>query len=725
MHRYVLSNLAVAWLLAWPVAHAQAADPAPDEGQEVVQEVALELEEEGAGEEAEGEEPAAEPGERVAEGETDAVPQDDTALPRAPALEGVALAAKAPPARPKQAGPFTLMMRAIARGDWGQAAFSAAREGPEMEQYVLWAKLRGGGGSFDEYISFTADHADWPSMDYIHDRGEASIGRGEDPDRVVAYFGDKIPETGLGVLRLVEAHAARGEDGDAAALAVLAWRTRTLNADVEQALLERYGELLKPHHEARLDDLLWRDRRSTALRQMGRVSEDWRKLAEARMALRTRAAGVDAKIEAVPEALQDNAGLVWERYNWRVGKGLHDGAEELMVERSTSAEALGRPEEWSNYRRIYARALLRDGNVPEAYALASRHFLADGSDFADLEWLAGWIALRFLKDPELALWHFERFGEAVETPISLGRAGYWLGRAYTDLGDAEKARDAFAYGAQYQTSYYGLLAAEAAGLPMDVTLTGREVFAPIADTGLAGSEVLAVGLRMLEEGEAAEAERFLTHLAGQVERPEAGSLGALMIERGEVHLALKVAKAAARNGLTIPAAYYPLHEMAESEWPVPAELALSIARRESEFDPVVVSPAGARGLMQLMPGTARDMAGELKVSYDAGKLTEDPVYNAQLGTAYLAGLIDIFGNAPVLVSVGYNAGPGRAVNWVADRGDPRYPGVDVVDWIEMIPFRETRNYVMRVTESIPVYRARLTGRVEKLEFTKLLHGTPN
>ncbi len=724
MSRYVLSMLFAASLMAWPPVLAQAADPAPDEGEEVLQDAAMELDGEGEAEEEAGaaEEAAPDPeAEATAEGEA----EEEAPLPRAEALEGVALAAEAPPARPKQASDFTLMQRALERGDWGQAAFSAARAGPAMERYAQWAKLRGGGGSFDEYQAFFAEHEDWPNIAYLHDRGEASIGVGEDPDAVVAYFGDKIPETSMGVLRLVEAHVARGEDGDAAALAVLAWRTRTLNPEVEQALLERYPEILAPHHEARLDDLLWRDSRSAALRQMGRVSEGWQKLAEARIALRTRAAGVDAKIEAVPKELQGDAGLAWERYNWRVRKGLHEGAEELMVERSTSAEALGRPELWSNYRRIYARTLLREGQVADAYALAARHFLADGSDFADLEWLSGWIALRFLKDPELALWHFERFVEAVESPISMGRAGYWLGRAYADLGDAEKARDAYAMGAQYQTSYYGLLAAEAAGLPMDVTLTGREEFPPLEETSFAGSEVLAVGLRMLEEGEADEAERFLTHLGSLLERPEAGTLGTLMIERGEVHLALKIAKKVAERGIMIPAAYYPLHEMAETDWPVPDELALSIARRESEFDPVVISPAGARGLMQLMPGTAKDMAGELKVRYDLGKLTEDPVYNAQLGTAYLAGLIEIFGDAPVLVSVGYNAGPGRAVNWVADRGDPRYPGVDVVDWIEMIPFRETRNYVMRVTESIPVYRARLTGRVDDLKFTELLHGTPN
>lgn len=673
MSRLFLVVFAAVFVAAWPPVQAQSASSEPDE-------------------------------ELTAEAETSADPA---------------------PANVAKSSAFGRMMSAIAARDWDKARVAAAVEGPLLERYVLWNRLRAGDGNLQEYMDFLADHPDWPGLELMHDRGERAIGEGEDPARVVAYFGDKLPETALGVLRLVEAHAARGEDGDAAALAVLAWRTRTLTAQVEQALLSRYEKLLAPHHEARLDDLLWRDQRAAALRQMPRVGEDWQKLAEARQALRTRAAGVDAKIEAVPEALRNHPGLAWERYNWRIRKRLNDTAIDLLAEYSTNETGLGRPQMWANYRRIYARGVLREGDAVQAYALASRHFLVEGSDYADLEWLSGWIALRFLKDPELALWHFQRFRDAVETPISLGRAGYWIGRAYTDLGEEHKAQDAYAFGAKYQTSYYGLLAAEAAGLPMDPTLTGREVFPDWRATSFANSDVLKIGLKMIEEGERAIAERFLTHLSESLSRSEAGSLGALMIDGGHDYLALKIAKRVARGGVMIPAAYYPLHPIADAAWPVPTELALSIARRESEFDPVVVSPAGARGLMQLMPGTAKDMAGELKVSFDAGKLTEDSEYNAQLGTAYLAGLIEIFGDSPVLVAAGYNAGPGRAVNWVGDRGDPRYPGIDVVDWIEMIPFRETRNYVMRVTESLPVYKARLSGHVEPLNFTKLLHGVPN
>ena len=617
---------------------------------------------------------------------------------------------------------FEAMMSAIREQEWVSAELAAISEGAQMQTLVAWHRLRAGAGTFDEYLAFFASHADWPGLALMHDRGERSIGYGESPERVLAYFDGAIPKSGLGVLRLIEAHEARGETGDAEALTVLAWRSRTMNASTEAKLLDRYEKLLAPHHEARLDDLLWRDQRTTALRQMGRVGDDWKALAKARRALRTRAAGVDGLIEAVPEKLRNDPGLAWERYNWRIRKRLHETAQELLEEHSTSAEALGRPEMWSNYRRIYARQHMRAGRTATAYKLASQHFLTEGSDYADLEWLSGFIALRQLDDPELALYHFQRFSEAVETPISLGRAGYWIGRAWDAAGAPEKAMEAWIYGAQYQTSYYGLLSAEAAGLPMDPTLTGAETFPDWRSTSFAKSEVLSVGLRLMEEGERALAERFLTHLSESLDRKEAGALGQLVLGRGDPHIALKIAKRVAQRAIMIPHAYYPMHPMAKEPWPVSTELALSIARRESEFDPVVISPAGARGLMQLMPGTAQDVAGELGIAYSKSRLTEDPTYNATLGTNYLAGLTEIFGDAPVLISVGYNAGPGRAVNWVSDYGDPRYPGTDVVDWVEMIPFRETRNYVMRVTESLPVYQARLTGKTGPVEFTRLLRG---
>ncbi|WP_236545303.1 lytic transglycosylase domain-containing protein [Tropicimonas marinistellae] len=607
--------------------------------------------------------------------------------------------------------------------NWRGASLAARPAGEIGRDLVEWHRLRQGGQApFDAYRDFLARRPDWPGLPLMHTRGEGSIPEDAEPKEVLAYFEERLPQTGTGVVRLVQAHLAMGHQGDAEAVAVLAWRTRTLSPETEDVLLGLFRDLLRQHHTARLDDLLWQGEINAARRMLPRVPEGWQKLAEARLALAAQAPGVDSRIEAVPEALSGDAGLAYERFNWRVRKGRSEDAIALMAARSTTPDALGRPEKWANWRRIYSRRLLREKKPAEAYSLASQHFLVEGSHFADLEWLAGFIALRFLDDPELALLHFDRFAAAVRTPISLGRAGYWRGRALADLGNSEGATAAFAEGAKYQTSYYGLLAAEAAGLPLDPGLAGGEEFPDIEASNLHQNSVLTAGLLLLEAGDAVLAERFFTHLAEGLPRQDVGALARLLLDKGETHIALMVGKRAASSGVILPDAYFPLSPLLQHELPVPTEFALAIARRESEFDPVVVSPAGARGLMQIMPGTARDVSAELRVPYDRDGLTRDPAYNVTLGTAYLAGLLEVFGDAPVLVSAGYNAGPGRSVDWVARFGDPRTEKVDVVDWVEMIPFRETRNYVMRVAESIIVYRARLSNKTDPgpVEITEFL-----
>ncbi|MEL6520762.1 MAG: lytic transglycosylase domain-containing protein, partial [Pseudomonadota bacterium] len=616
-----------------------------------------------------------------------------------------ALAAAADPA------PSVAALRAamdhIRSGDWDDARSSSAEAGQVGSDIVSWHKLRKGVGTFTEYRDFLSRNPDWPGLALLRTQGEGAIPRNGSPDDVLDWFGDRVPETGAGVLRLIEAYREKDLTGDAQALAVLAWHTLSLTAAVESELLDLYPRLLERHHAARLSDLLWRNERQAARRMFPRVSPELRLLAEARLGLRASAPGVDKLIENVPEDLRSDAGLAWERFNWRVKKARHEEAMALLAERSTSATDLGRPSLWANWRRIYARRTLRDGDPEAAYAMASQHFLLSGSSFSDLEWLSGYIALQFLDDPELALFHFERFERAVRTPISLGRAGYWKGRAYRALSDEENARTAFAFGAQYQTSYYGQLSADALGLPLDALANGEESFPPLEGSALAGSTVLQAGQLLFEAGERDLAERFLTHLVEQRPRDEAGQVGAVSLGLGDPHIALMVGKRAARDGNVLHAAYFPIHDLAQKKLPVDPALALAIARRESEFNPVVVSPVGARGLMQVMPGTAQDVARSLNIDYNLSRLTADPAYNVRLGTAYLDDLIDRFGDAPVLVAAGYNAGPGRPIRWIEELGDPRSAGVDPVDWVEMIPFRETRNYVMRVTESIRIYQARL------------------
>ncbi|ALG89092.1 MULTISPECIES: lytic transglycosylase domain-containing protein [Actibacterium] len=624
---------------------------------------------------------------------------------------------------PAMAGdvPLTQVMRDVRADKWDMARARARGEGRVVRDIVEWRYLRAGEGAFDDYREFLARNPDWPGLDRMRARGEGKIGADVAPAEVLEYFAENPPVTGLGAVRLALAYAALGRRGDAEAQAVLTWRSLPLSDMTHAILLDEFGPLLAPHHVARLDAMLWRGDAASARLMLPLVPEGWRTLAVARMTLRNQGPGVDKLIAAVPADLQDDAGLAYERFGWRVAKGRYDDAAVLLDDRSTAADRLGQPERWANWRRILARRAMREGKVELAYRLAARHYLTEGADFADLEWLAGFVALRLKHQPELALTHFRRFDAGVETPISLGRAGYWQGRALEALGRLPEAQAAYASGGQHQSGFYGQLAAERAGLPMDPALTGGETYPDWTTAPFAGSSALKAALLFVQAGERNLAEMFMTHIAETAGPQGQAQLAGLALSVHEPHIALRIAKVAAGQGTILPRAYFPLTRLTAAKHPVPDELVLSIARRESEFNASVVSGAGARGLMQLMPGTARSVAHKLEIAYSSDALLTDPEYNARLGAAYLAELVEEFGDNYVLVAAGYNAGPSRARAWIAERGDPRSAGTDVIDWIEMIPYRETRNYVMRVMESLPIYRARLSGRAAALRLSEELH----
>ncbi len=622
----------------------------------------------------------------------------------------VLLALAALPARAvtdEQANSLASALAALRSGAWQEAFTLANRAGGVAPEIVEWHRLRAGRGSFAETRDFLARNADWPGLPYLKSQAEAELPIGGNPHTVLDFFADDRPQTATGSLALAVAYADLGMDGDAAAQAMLAWLTQPMDAPVEAAFLARWPEELAEGHEARLDMLLWERRGDAARRMFPRVSEGWRELAEARLALAGDIPGVDSRIEDVPAALMDDPGLAYERFDWRLRRNRDEDALELILAQSPSG--LGRPEAWSNRRRSTARALMRAGNPNLAYRLASQHGLVEGSDYADLEWLSGYLALTYLEQPERAADHFARFGAAVQTPISLGRAGYWLGRAEEALGNDGAAMRAYAFGAAHQTSFYGQLAAEKAGIGMDPSIAGQDVYPDWDDLPAAASTVFAAAEMFIAAGERNLAERFMVHLAESLTPEEMGSLADEALEWDEPHIALMVAKYAAQQGIVLPRAYFPVVDLGVDPMPVPREWALSIARRESEFNSSVMSGAGARGLMQLMPGTAEIVSRNLGLGYSVRRLITDPSYNAQLGTAYLADLRDRFGENVILIAAGYNAGPGRPARWIQLYGDPRSPDVDPVDWIEHIPFRETQNYVMRVMESVPIYRARLAG----------------
>lgn len=605
------------------------------------------------------------------------------------------------------------------QGDWPLALSLGRQTGdPVAVDIVEWSRLRDGSAEFAAYPKFLAKHPDWPGLKLLRLRGESVIIPHYTPTEVVKFFSQQPPQTGEGILRLAEAYQALGQTGNANKLVIKAWQEFSMAKKVRVELYKTFKQTLAKHHVARLDMLLWRGLDDQAEGLYTLVPENYVTLAKARLGLRARVRNVDALIEAVPASLKDDPGLAYERFLWRVRKGRYEDARDLMLERSVSAAKLGRPEMWSERRRAYARQEMRDGHNKRAYQLASRHFLTEGSDYADLEWLAGYIALRKLNDPKTALAHFNRFRDAVATPISYGRAGYWLGRTYEALGNKTAANAAYAFGASYQTSFYGQLAAEKIAEPPDPSLAGKVAPSDWRQGSFVNSSVFHAAILFHYADNGLRAEQFLSQLAETQDASGLQQLADLAMELGRPHIALRLSKQAAGMGYVLPATYFPLTDLAKIGKPLAAELAMSIARRESELDPQAISPAGARGLMQVMPSTARKMSRELGLDYSSDRLTTDWQYNARLGSAYLAKQLKDYNGSYLLAFAAYNAGPSRVKRWIERYGDPRRDKLDQIDWIEHIPFRETRNYVMRVMESVHVYRARIKGTTPRLEISK-------
>jgi len=618
--------------------------------------------------------------------------------------------------------PLERGMDLVREGNWAAAQIEARGDGQAALDVVLWHYLRAGLGSPREIQDFLARNSDWPGLEFLHEKSEGAM-TSATADAIRTFYANHVPETGAGALSLARAHLVADDRDTANAVIKNAWLMLSLTAEEHAAFLAGYSEILRPLHAERLDTMLWRGWSSNARAMFPLIDEGWQALANARIALRSDAAGVDTLIDAIPARLSADAGLAYERFAWRVRKGRTEDAVELLLARSTAKGSLGKPEFWSRQRRNLVRQLMRAGSHDTAYQLAANHHLETGSGFADLEWLAGYLSLRFLDAPASAVTHFEAFQGAVETPISLGRAGYWLGRAHEAQGNGADAAQAYGLGGQYQTSYYGLLAAERGGIAPDPRLAGDEAFPDWRDAAFTQSTVFKAAVLLLDAEEDVLAERFLTHLAESLNRVQIGQMGQMLEDLGRPHIQVMLGKRAAQYGHEVHGPYYALHPMSEVVHPVPTEMVLAIARRESEFDPGVVSPVGARGLMQVMPGTAREVAGWLGVEYSESKLLSDPVYNAVLGSAYLERLAKRFDGNAVMIAAAYNAGPSRPARWMEDRGDPRHGGMDIIDWIEHIPFTETRNYVMRVTESLPIYRARLGKNPHPVPFSEELIGS--
>lgn len=607
----------------------------------------------------------------------------------------------------REIGKKAMQEASAGRFDAARRIAAQAKE-PLVAELVrwLWLQTSGSGASFEEIAAFVEAKPDWPARDPLLRRAEESLDGTVRDSRILAWFDTYPPVTGLGLLRQGEALARQGRDQEAFSVIRRAWLEGNLAPKDEKTLWAEFGHrFTDADNAARTDRLLWDGNIEAARRMLPRLGPEARQLADARIALATNVAGADKLIAALPAHLRNDGGLAYDRLRWQRRQGMDDVVEALLY---SAPDDLGRAEKWWVERHFRARKAMAEGRVSEAYRLAAGHGVRSGSALAEAEWLAGWIALRLLQEPQTALKHFTTLSSNVNYPVSVARASYWLGRTQAALGNQEAARTWYAQAAQHSTTFYGQLAAHALDAKQILQLPETTHISSEGRHKFERREVVRAARILVELDQEDRLRPFILRLVNTADTPEEHKLVAELARNlRRVDLAVMSSKRSARQNIILVRESYPLVEpMLRTEAPETA-LVLALSRQESEFNQFAVSSAGARGLMQLMPATAKGVAKELKLDFQPNKLTESASYNVQLGTRYLSGLLRNWDNNYVLALAAYNAGEGRVRRWIQEWGDPRNSTVDVIDWIELIPFSETRNYVQRVLEGVQIYRALL------------------
>lgn len=606
---------------------------------------------------------------------------------------------------------------AVSKDRWADAmAIASKAKNPLPRKVILWLNLTrpGPGRSFDEITGFMVKNPKWPRMGALQAQAERAMPFVLPAKSVVAWFKDRTPETPEGATRLVAALSEMGSVEPAAKVARAAWLELDFDSDDESDFLDAAGQYLRPEdHLARLDLLLWDGKKDAAKRMLSRVDEAYRLVATARMKLADETSDAEAALAGVPAKLRLDPGLVFEtaRY-WR----RQDEVAKAAAALDTPPLKARKPDKlWGEIENA-ARDALDEGSVSVAYRLAASHGSESGTAFADGEWLSGWIALRFLQEPDTALRHFSNLYSGTTSVFSKARGAYWAGRSEETRKNKKAADKWYKLASANLTVYYGQLAAmrlgESTALRIKVEPKPTQKETAVFDK----NELVRVIRTLNAIGVKERTRPFLVRLINDADDklPDYRMLAILARQSDQDDLALMAAKNARQNGAEMADYLFPVIAIPTGGEVEPA-FVLGLIRQESAFNAQAVSPAGAMGLMQLMPETAKQVAKQLKITkYEESRLTSDPKFNITLGRAYLDKMVERFGGSYLLATAAYNAGPNRVRQWIDTYGDPREADVDVVDWIESIPFDETRNYVQRVMENLQVYRSRLTKGPSRL-----------
>jgi soluble lytic murein transglycosylase len=584
---------------------------------------------------------------------------------------------------------------------------------PVARKLAEWLILRNdnNNASVERYRAFIASNPSWPSQSFLRRRIEAALWDDHRDDATVwAWFANESPLSAKGRFSLAKVMIARGDRANAERLVREAWRNDPMSEDTETAALDLFGALLTAgDHKARMDYFLYGSENEVAMRAARRLGSTHVALAKARIAAVKKASNTRSLLEAVPRELQSDPGYLFSKIQLLRREEKFTDAAQLMMGAPKDPNRLHNVDEWWIERRLLARKMIDVGEHRTAYLIARDAALPARDIYkTEQEFTAGWIALRFLNDPALAAQHFARIGVGSVNPTALARAGYWQGRAAEAAGRPQEARAAYLRAAEQSTSYYGQLARAKLGLPqleINGAPSGR-------GRNVERLEIVRAAQLLYELDEGEIAIPILADMGENGDPDALAGLGELASRYADARGMLLMGKAALNRGLPFDFYAYPVSGIPPFKAIGPEierSIVYAIARQESAFNPSVVSPAQAYGLMQVTPDAARYVCKRHGAAYDLARLKNDSVYNAALGAAELGGLLEDYRGSYIMTFAAYNAGRGSVKKWVERYGDPRDPKVDAVDWVELIPFSETRNYVQRIMENLQVYRARFGG----------------
>ena len=613
---------------------------------------------------------------------------------------------------------------AMEKSQWSTALSTSKKaKDKSIYNFIQWRHLltTGNQASFYDYMSFIQNNEDYPRISRIKYLAEQKLSTEKiSPKKIIDWFGPNKPLSGYGMVILGESLIQTGNIEKGTALIKEGWVTAEFSRSDMKMLSKKYKKYLNANdYINRADYLAWENKYFDLKRMLPYLPKDYQLLYTARQILMSKSYGVDQAIKNVPEKFKNDAGLNHDRLKWRRKRGRVDDSLEILFSVKNDKDYLVRPDKWWVERAIMTRALIYEDKYEKAYKIASQHSLDKGPEFAEAEWLSGWIALSFLNDPILATDHFNNFYQNVSYPISLSRGAYWLGRAYEKIGDKRQSENWYLEATKYLTTYYGQLAFLKINPNKKFELEEQATVTDEYRKYFNKKELVKITHLLDELNKDKYTKNILRHLANDNINSGSEILAAeLATNISRYDFAIQVSKLASYEKRFHNTFNYPIISVPQyingRKIPETAFI-LSLIRQESEFDMRANSHVGAQGLMQIMPYTAKLVAKQAKLPYSKSRLTSDPEYNINLGSHYIAGLILEYDGAYPFATAAYNAGPKRVKHWKKINKDPQKKQIDFVDWVELIPFKETRNYVQRVMENYNVYRYILEKKPIKMK----------